>query len=92
MWRQTAPFHVQLELEKPESHDSLGGDVQVRGRAVRLFRTDGRLTLGDRVGFEVFACNPGDEPTGPAYIYFDDLIKATHSCQRELWDRTLDET
>jgi hypothetical protein len=77
-WRLTAPFHVQLQLKKPLSIPRVAGDVQVQGRVVRVFRTDGRLALGDCVGFVVFACNPGDEPTGPAYIYLDDLTKARY--------------
>src|SRR5262245_48401413 len=66
-WRLTAPFHVQLQLqlEMPLSIPIVSGDVQVQGRVVRVFRTDGRLALGDRVGSVIFACNPGDEPTGP---------------------------
>ena len=77
-WRQIAPFHVQLQLEKLLSTPRVAGDVQVQGSAVRVFRTDGRLALRDRVGFVIFACNPGDEPTGPAYIYVDDLTKAQY--------------
>ena len=74
--RQTAPFHIQLELEKPQDIHTVSGDVQVHGRAVRVFRTDGRVAVGDRLGFALWVCRAGDEPTGPAYIYYDDFTTA----------------
>ena len=76
-WRQTAPFHIQLELEKSEDFHPWG-DIQVHGRAVRVFRTDGRVAVGDSLGFALWVCRPGDEPTGPAYIYYDDLKTARY--------------
>jgi hypothetical protein len=77
-WRRTAPFHVQLELEKPHAIQTVSGDVQVQGRAVRVFRTDGRLAVGDRVAFALCVCREGDEPTGPAYIYCEDFNAARY--------------
>jgi len=76
-WRRTAPFHVQLELEK--THDLLRvPDVtRVLGCVIRVFRTDGRLTGGDRVAFSLWVCRKGDEPTGAAFIYYDDFVRAT---------------
>jgi hypothetical protein len=76
--RRTAPFHIQLELEKPQDIQRTAGDVQVRGRAVRVFRTDGRLAVGDRFAFPLWVCRAGDEPTGPAYIYYDDFMTASY--------------
>lgn len=76
--RLTAPFHVQVELEKWQNIQRVAGDIEVRGRVVRVFRTDGRLTVGDPVAFTLWACDAGDEPTGPAYIYFDDLMPASY--------------
>jgi hypothetical protein len=76
--RQTAPFHVQLELEQSHDIQSVAGDIQVQGRAVRVFRTDGRLEVGTRVAFALWVCDPRDEPTGPAYIYFDDFRTAKY--------------
>jgi len=76
--RLTAPFHVQIELEKWQNIQGVAGDTEVRGRVVRVFRTDGRLPVGDPVAFTLWACDPGDEPTGPAYIYFDDLMTASY--------------
>jgi hypothetical protein len=52
------------------------GRAQIAGKVVRAFRTDGRLAEGSRVSFEIWVCRPGDEPTGPAYIYADALAKA----------------
>jgi hypothetical protein len=77
-WRRTAPFHVQLELEKPQDIQRLPDDIEVRGRAVRVFRTDGRLAVGDRCGFTLWVCRAGDEPTGPAYMYYDDFVTASY--------------
>ncbi len=77
-WRRTAPFHVQLELEKPEDIQRVAGEIQVQGRAVRVFRTDGRLAVGDRFAFPLWVCRAGDEPTGPAYIYYDDFMTASY--------------
>ena len=77
-WRRTAPFHIQLELEKFQNVQRVAGNIRVQGRAVRVFRTDGRLTMGDRIAFALWACDAGDEPTGPAYIYFDDLTTAQY--------------
>jgi hypothetical protein len=78
-WRQVAPFHVQLELKKDSGESQVPrGQVRVDGCVVRVFRSDGRLALGDRVGFKLWVCQSGDEPTGPAYVYHEDFIRATH--------------
>jgi hypothetical protein len=77
-WRQTAPFHIQLELEKPQDTHTVSGEIQVHGRAVRVFRTDGRVGVGDRLGFSLWVCRAGDEPTGPAYIHDDDFKTASY--------------
>ena len=76
--RRTAPFHIQFELEKSEGpiREQKGGRVQ--GRAIRVFRTDGRLAVGGEVAFRLWVCEPGKEPTGEAYIYCDDLRRATY--------------
>jgi hypothetical protein len=52
------------------------GRAQIGGQVVRVFRTDGRLAEGSSVSFELWVCQLGDEPTGPAYIYIDALAKA----------------
>jgi hypothetical protein len=70
-----APFHVQIELDKagePRAALDRWGRArltEVRGRVVRVFRTDGRLDTGDNVEFPLWVCEKGDEPTGPAFIY-----------------------
>jgi hypothetical protein len=68
-WRRTAPFHVQLELERARDRERPLGETQVQGVAVRVFRTDGRLSAGDRIEFPLWVCHRGNEPTGPAFIY-----------------------
>jgi hypothetical protein len=73
-WRQTAPFHVQLELaNKPDISLELD-EVRVHGQVVKVFRTDGRLAIGDRIVFKLWVCREGKEPTGPAYVYYDDFM------------------
>jgi hypothetical protein len=76
--RRTAPFHVQLELEKTQKIRRVPDDVRIQGRSIRVFRTDGRLAVGDRVEFTLWVCRPGDEPTGPAYIDYDDFVAASY--------------
>jgi hypothetical protein len=78
MCRRTAPFHVQLKLEQARDLQQASGEIQIHGLAVRLFRTDGRLTLGDHVEFPLWVCHKGDEPTGPAFIYHDALAGAEY--------------
>jgi hypothetical protein len=77
-WRRTAPFHVQIELDK--AGDRGGGlrQIQVHGLVVRVFRTDARLSAGDHVEFPLWVCRRGDEPTGPAFIYEDPWAKALY--------------
>jgi hypothetical protein len=77
-WRRTAPYHVQLELERETEPLHPPREVQIQGRVVRIFRSDGRLGSGDRVAFSLWVCQPGDEPTGPAYIYFEHFIRANY--------------
>ncbi len=77
-WRRMAPFHVQLELHKASGPLRSLDRIEVQSRVVRVFRSDGRLGLGDNVTFKLWVCRPGDEPTGPAYIYEDEFVRATH--------------
>jgi hypothetical protein len=77
-WRQTAPFHVQLELAKSQDMPLELGEVRVQGRVVRVFRTDGRLAGGDEIAFQLWVCREGDEPTGPAYVYYDDFVRTAY--------------
>ena len=79
MWRRTAPFHLQLKLEGvPDDRKKIRGPTQIHGRTVRVFRSDSRLAIGDRVEFPLWVCEKGDEPTGPAFIYSEELAKALY--------------
>ena len=73
-WRREAPFHIQMTVE---TRAVVRGWVHIEGKVVRVFRTDGRLKQSDVVRWEVWVCRPGGEPTGPAYIYEDDLARAS---------------
>ena len=73
MARDQAPFHVQMTVEA-RTNDS--GESEVTGKVVRVFRTDGRLAEGDQVSFGIYICRPGDEPTGPAYVYEEAVARA----------------
>lgn len=76
--RTDAPYHVQLQLEGKSEPSRSPGDVLIQGRVVRVFRSDGRLATGDKVTFKIWLCQPGDEPTGPAFIYYEPFMQATH--------------
>ncbi len=77
-WRKTAPYHLQLELDQKAIQLELAKEYQhwdgsrIECRVVRLFRSNKGLTIDDRVSFRIFVCEPGLEPTGPAYIYKKD--------------------
>ena len=80
LWlRQTVPFHVQIELtNEPDSYRWPSYNDEIRGHVVRVFRSDGRLGLGDFVTFSLWVCDPGDEPTDPACVYRKAIVQATH--------------
>jgi hypothetical protein len=77
-WRMTAPYHVQFELESRSEPLRIPSEVVLKGRVSRVFRSDGRLGPGDRVTFKLWVCEPGDEPTGPAFIYREPFMQAAH--------------
>lgn len=77
-WRMTAPYHVQIHLDHTAQPLKVPGTVSLQGEVVRVFRSDGRLKCGDRVGFEIWVCQPGDEPTGPAFVYYEHFVQASH--------------
>jgi hypothetical protein len=72
--RREAPFHIQMAVE---ARSVMRGEAQIAGKVVRVFRTDGRLEEGDAITWAIWVCRPGDEPTGPAYIYADDLERVS---------------
>ena len=78
VWRQTAPFHVQLQLNKTGDPDRALGERRVHALVVRVFRTDGRLNAGDRVEFPLLVCRRGDPPTGEVFIFEDAFSKAEY--------------
>src|ERR1700676_118831 len=76
--RTTTPYHVQLQLEGKSEPSRSPSEVVLQGRVVRIFRGDGRLGSGDCVAFKLWVCPPGDDPTGPALIYYEPFMQATH--------------
>ena len=76
-WRMTATYHVQIHLDQ-KTHLTVPGIVSLQGKVVRVFRSDGQLKYGDRVGFNIWVCQPGDEPTGPAFVYYENFMQASH--------------
>jgi hypothetical protein len=76
--RMTAPFHVQLQPDKKADPLTSPSEIVLQGQVVRVFRSDGRLGLGDRVAFKIWVCQPGDEPTGPVYVYNETFTQASH--------------
>ena len=74
-FRRTAPFHLQVQLETDS--ESLR-HILVHGHVVRVFRSDGRIVLGDRIAFRLWVCERGKEPTGEAYVYRDEFGRSTH--------------
>jgi hypothetical protein len=75
--RRTAPFHVQLELTHVPA-DCPNDEVDIEGCVVRVFRGDALLQLGDVVSFRIWVVRNGGEPTGPAFVYYDALVMASH--------------
>ena len=75
--RRSAPFHVQLELATLPT-PRMPTRVHIEGRVVRIFRGDASLQLGAHVSFPLWICERGDEPTGPAYVYYKELSSASH--------------
>jgi hypothetical protein len=75
--RREAPLHVQLQLTSvpPECPNH---EVAIEGRIVTVFRGQALAAAGAVVEFPIWVCRPGDEPTGPAYVYHDTLVAATY--------------
>ena len=80
--RRDAPLHLQLQLTPQATKTSASGceDVLIEGRAVRIFRGETLINMGDAVSFRILSCPKADgPPTGPAYVYREDLATATHA-------------
>lgn len=75
--RTTAPYHVQLQLNETAGPLRVlnklgwGEEIAVNGNVIRVFRSDGRLSLGDSVVFGLVLCQPGDESDGVLSVYYD---------------------
>jgi hypothetical protein len=76
--RRRAPLHVQIELAPFPPNLRTPLKVEIKGQVVRVFRGEGLIKLGDSVSFDLWVCVEGDEPTGPAYVYYKNLITASH--------------
>jgi hypothetical protein len=76
--RMTAPYHVQLQVDQKAQPLKVPSTIVLQGKVVRVFRSDGRLRCGDRVGFKIWIGQPGDEPTGPAFVYYKQFMQASH--------------
>jgi len=77
--RKNARFHVQVKIGKIPTDIQTPAQVLVEGVVVQVFRSDGSLGLGDRVGFLVWVCREGDHvPLGPVCGFLDRLASATH--------------
>jgi hypothetical protein len=76
--RREAPFHVQLELATLPAKLLMPSVVQIEGRVVRVFRGDALIEPGASVSFALWVSQKGDEPTGPAYVYYNHLVAASH--------------
>jgi hypothetical protein len=75
--RRYAPFHLQLELAKLPAQQRVPNEIQIEGKVTRVFRGDAKF-LGATVLFPLWVCEKGDEPTGPAFVYYQDLMSARY--------------
>jgi hypothetical protein len=77
-WRMKAPYHVQVRLDQDAQPLIVPSEISVRGTVVRVFKSDGRLRCGECVGFHIWVCQPGDEPTGQAFVYYEQFSQASY--------------
>ena len=75
--RRNAPFHVQLQLTRVPAACP-NRKVEIEGRVVRTFRGEAHLRPGALVSFSLWVVRRGGEPTGPAFVYHDALVEASH--------------
>ena len=77
--RREAPLHVQLRLTGvPTQCPKPADEVPIEGCVVQVFRGQGFVEPGATIRFPLWICTKGDEPTGPAYVYHDALLAASH--------------
>src|SRR5260370_23217472 len=76
--RLGARFHVQLEVT-PSTVLQTPALVPLNGRVVRVFRSDGTLSVGDQVCFSVHVARQGDDIwTGPSFMSYEAFVCANH--------------
>jgi hypothetical protein len=51
------------------------GEIRMAGSVVHVFRGSPLVQVGSVVSFPIWVCHKGDEPTGPAFVYHDDLLR-----------------
>ena len=74
--RRNAPIHVQIELRGLPAPLPVNDEIRIGGPVVRVFRSSSSLVqVGSHVTFAIWVCLKWDVPTGPAYVYCDDLIR-----------------
>jgi hypothetical protein len=87
--RLNAPIHVQIELSGlPASLPTLG-EIRMGGAVIRVFRGTSLVQVGSHVAFKIWVCRQGDEPTGPPFVYRDELVRMRY-IEAYLWGQPPD--
>jgi len=77
--RREAPYHVQIEIGELPPEIKTPSAVPIMGQAVRVFKSDGKLKVGERVNFTVRVFRETDlVPPGSAYLLEDALRHAAY--------------
>ena len=79
--RRDARFHVQVTVGRFPEEIRTPGLVLLRGVVVKVFRSDGGLSIGvgDEVSFTVPVCRDGDEvPPGSAHLLREILARTAY--------------
>jgi hypothetical protein len=77
--RLRARFHVQVQITDREAEPGTPAAVPVKGRVVRVFRSDGALNVGDEVLFSVHVRRKGDDIwPGPSFMLYETFANANH--------------
>lgn len=75
--RRGAQLHVQLKLTSIPARCP-NREVDIEGRVINVFRGQALLQPGALVSFPIWVVRRGGEPTGPAFVYHDALVAASH--------------
>jgi hypothetical protein len=73
--RREAPIHVQIELTDLPTPIPELREIKLTGFVVTVFRGSSLLQIGSVVSFPIWICPRGKEPTGPAFVYRDVLMR-----------------